>query len=247
MKRIIGLFVIISMLLLNFCLAACAQETETGAVIDLGTSERYTPEELEAAVDVILAEFDTWKGCEMHLLSYAGDEESMDELDSVNSLDRGSFDECVIFDSAFRSPKEGIENTAWEADQEYTWNWILARADKGEWNLVNWGWKESWFKSERYTLDELLAGADVIYGEFEKMEGTSLRYMKYAGDEFSSGELDYVNSLERGEFDECAVYYVWFMSPKEAYGAWEPDMLYSWSFYLARADKGPWQVVTFGN
>ncbi len=228
---------------LSLCLAAFAQE-ETGAIIDYGASERYTQEDLEAAVDMILAEFDTWEGCEMHILSYAGDEESMDELENVIGPD-GNFDEVAIFDSAFRSPKEAYGS--WEADTEYTWNWTLAREGKGEWKLVNWGWKENYFKSEQYSVYDLAGGMEAILFELEKMEGTSSRYMKYAGDEFSAGELDYINSLDRGTFDECAVYYVWFMSPKEAYGAWEPDMLYSWSFYLGRSGKGYWEVVTFGN
>lgn len=213
--------------------------------IDFHESEMYTEEDLQAAADVILAEFNTWEGCELHTLSYTSDEESMDWLDYANSSDKGTFDEVVMFDSSFRSPKEQIG--AWESDEEYTWSWTLARADKGEWQLLTWGWKESWFKSEQYSTDDLIAGMDAIYGTFDQMEGTSVRYMKYAGDEFSSSELDYINSLERGVFDECAVFYVWFMSPKDAFGAWEPDMLYSWSFYLGRAEKGEWNVITYGN
>ncbi len=228
---------------LSLHFSAGAQE-ESGAVIDFGESERYTREDLEAAVDVLLAEFDTWEGCEMHLLSYAGDEESMDELETINNMDNSAYDESVIFDSAFRSPKEAYGS--WEADEEYTWNWILARADKGDWQLVNFGWKENYLKSERYSMEELTAGMEVITAEMEKMEGTKLHYMKYAGDEFSMGQLEYINSLERGTYDECAVYNVWFQSPKEAYGAWEADSLYSWSFYLGRADKGEWQIITFG-
>ncbi len=241
-KSIIFTLILVFTAILNFSITAGAQEA--GAIIDYGQSERYTQEELEAAVEVILTEFDTMEGCEMHLLSYAGDEESMDELENVNDLDRGTFDECVIFDSAFRSPKEAAG--AWEPDEEYTWNWTLARAEKGEWNLVNFGWKESYLKSERYSFYDLAGGADVIMYELENMEGTAFRYMKYAGDEFSMSQLDYINSLNRGTFDECAVYNVWFMSPKEAFGAWEPDMLYSWSFYLGRSDKGAWQTLTFG-
>ncbi len=242
MKKSLVFTLMVFIAVLIFCLPAGAQET--GAIIDFRESARYTQEELEAAVDVILAEFDTWEGCEMHILSYAGDEESMDELGNVNSLDRGTFDECVIFDSAFRSPKEAY--AAWEADTEYTWNWTLARAEKGEWKLVNYGWKENYFKTGRYSLYDLTGGADAIMSELENMEGTSFRFMKYAGDEYSESQLDYINSLGRGTFDECAVYYVWFMSPKDAYGAWEPDMLYSWNFYLGRADKGWWNIVTFG-
>ena len=222
-----------------------AAAQESGAIIDLGESEIYSQDDLEAAVETILAEFDTFEGCEMHIISYAGDEESMDNLEISNSLDRGTYDECALFDSAFRSPKE--QYGAWEADNEYTWSWTLCRADKGDWVLVNFGWRENWFKSEQYTMEEMVAGMDTIYAEFEKMEGTSVRYMKYAGDEYSNSQLEYINSLERGVFDECAVYYVWFISPKEAYGAWEPDMLYSWSFFLGRAEKGDWQVITFGN
>ena len=153
----------------------------------------------------------------------------------MKATERGVFDEIALFDSHFRSPLEQFG--AWNPNEEYTWSWTLGRAEKGEWALVNYGWKENWFKSEQYSFDDLIAG----------MEGTSFRYMKYAGDEFSSSELEYINSLDRGSFDECAVYYVWFMSPREAYGAWEPYTLYSWSFYLGRTDQGQWQVVTFGN
>ena len=213
--------------------------------IDLHGSEMYTEEDLQAAVEVILAEFNTWEGCELHTLGYTSDEESMDWLDYANSSDKGSFDEVAMFDSSFRSPKEQIG--AWEADEEYTWSWTLARADKGEWQLLTWGWKEPWLKSEKYSMEDLAAGMDAIYEAFKKMEGTSVRYMKYAGDEFSDSELECINSLDRGIYDECAVFYVWFMSPKDAFGAWEPDMLYSWSFYLGRADKGDWNVITYGN
>lgn len=237
------IFAFVLILMLSFCASAFAQSD--GAIIDLRESERYTEEELTSAVEIILAEFDTWEGCDMHLVFYAGDEQSMDELGPTNNLERGSFDETALFFTAFRSPKEAYG--AWEADTEYFYGWTLARTEKGAWNLVNYGWMEDYLKSEKYTQDELSAGTEVIRKTVAEMEGTQLKYIKYAGDEFSSKELEYVNSLDRGTFDECAVYYVWFMSPKEAYGAWEPDMLYNWSFYLARADKGDWQMITYGN
>ena len=232
-------------LLAVFCFCGIAGAQGNGAYFDLNGSKRYTQAELQAAVDVILNTFNTFEGCELHGISYAGDEESMDALASANSLERGVFDEIALFDSHFRSPKEQIGS--WEPDEEYTWSWTLGRAGKGEWTLVNYGWKENWFKSEQYSYGDLIAGMDAVFNSLNAMEGTSFRYMKYAGDEYSSSQLEYINSLGRGTFDECAVYYVWFMSPKDAYGAWEPDTLYSWSFFLGRADKGAWQVVTFGN
>ena len=235
---------LVSILALCLCGIAAAQDGESGAYIDLGESDLFTQEDLQAAVDVILAEFSTWEGTEMHVLTYAGDERSLSELEYVQEHYEEGYDEVAVFLSSFRSPKE--QYGAWEADEEYTYSWTAARKDKGEWNLINWGWAENFFKSEQYSDEDMIAAMDTIYAEMEKMEGTRVRFMVYAGDEYSNGELEYVNSLERGEFDECAVFYVWFISPKEAYGAWEADMLYTWSFYLARADKGDWQIVTYG-
>ena len=180
----------------------------------------------------------------MHLVQYAGDKQSIEGLEYINSLDRGVFDECAVFYTVFRSPKEAYG--AWNADEEYFWCWYLGRADKGDWTLVTWGWAEDYLKSAQYTEEELADGASVIYKTVSEMEGVKLLHIAYAGDDFSNSELEYVNSLERGTFDECAVYYVWIQSPKEAYGAWEADTLYNWSFYLARADKGAWQVITYG-
>lgn len=49
------------------------------------------------------------------------------------------FTQCIEFVSDFHSPKDGGD--AWDADSEYTnWEWWLARADSGEWNLMTWGY-----------------------------------------------------------------------------------------------------------
>lgn len=242
MKKYIVLFLIT---ILTLPLSGIAAAEETGAIIDLGESSLFTQEELQAAVDVILNEFSTWEGTEMHLITYAGDEQSTAELEYVRKNYEEGYDEVAVFLSSFRSPKEAYG--AWQADKEYTYSWCTARINKGEWKLINFGWAENFFKSEQYTEEDMYAAMDAIYAEMNKMEGTETHFMRYAGDEFSNRELAYVNSLERGVFDEAAVFNVAFQSPKDAYGAWEPDMLYNWSFYLARADKGEWQVVTYGN
>ena len=48
--------IVLLSVLAAFCLCgiAGAQDTENGAIIDLSGSERYTEEELQAAVDIIL-------------------------------------------------------------------------------------------------------------------------------------------------------------------------------------------------
>ncbi len=226
------------------CVCMSVGAEDQGPVIDYGESELYTVPEREAAVDIIKAELASMEGVELHYVTYAGDDQSVYDLSLNNSLDKGTFDEGILFYTAFRSPKQAYG--AWEADTEYTWSYSLARTNKGPWQLVNFGWPENYVRSERYSEDDMNAAVQTIYNEFDLMEGTKVYFMSYKGDEFSMNELDYVNSLDKGTFDECAVFTVWFNSPKEASGAWDADKLYTWSFYLARAAGGEWQVVTFG-
>lgn len=128
---------VLALFLLLVC-AACGGKTDD-AVIDCGTSERYTAEEIEAAAAVVEQEFKTLEGCELHALTYAGDERSQQELDYYNSLDEGTvYADCIVFDSSFRSPKKG--GGAWEADTEYTWSWILTREEGGDWTLLTYGY-----------------------------------------------------------------------------------------------------------
>ena len=109
--------------------------------IDYGSSELFTEEEMDAAIALIWEEFDSWEGCELHRLSYAGDACCNEEnIDWMNSLRDGQgFTQCIEFVSEFHSPTEG--GGAWEPDTEYTgWQWWLARTDGGEWELLTWGY-----------------------------------------------------------------------------------------------------------
>ena len=74
-------------------------------------------------------------------IRFTGDTCSNEEnLNWVNSLKEGrNYTQCMILDSDFHSPLE--ERGAWEADKEYeNWNWVFARADGGDWELLNWGY-----------------------------------------------------------------------------------------------------------
>ena len=103
-------------------------------------------------------------------------------------------------------------------------------------------------KSELYAKEDLERAEKLVEKTIGEMEGTTidLKSVTYKGDERSASELEYVNSLERGVFDECAVFGSLFHTSKDATGAWEPDADYTWEFFLARADGGDWEVVTFG-
>lgn len=107
--------------------------------MDYGNSVRYTKQEMEAAIRVIKREFLIWSGCELYTLSYLGDECSERELDHCDELGKGHFDQCIVFSSSFRSPKNG--GNGFEVDRVYTdWTWILARQETGAWKLVDWGY-----------------------------------------------------------------------------------------------------------
>ena len=65
-----------------------------------------------------------------------------DNIEWMNDLrtedNKEAFTQCIAFKSSFRSPKNG--GGAWEANEEYTWSWWLARCEGGEWKLMTWGY-----------------------------------------------------------------------------------------------------------
>ena len=71
--------------------------------VDYGTSEIYSQEDMEAAIKVILKEFDSWDGCEMHFITYGGDDLcNEDNIEWLNDLkkdhDKGDeFTQCIEF------------------------------------------------------------------------------------------------------------------------------------------------------
>ena len=120
------------------------EQTETSAdgkyVIDYKTSELYSKEDMDAAIEQIKKEFNTWEGCEMHQINYTDDQKCKDNLSYVNELGTDKkYEECIVFTANFHSPKEG--GGAWQADHEYEdYEWYLAREKGGEWELLTWGY-----------------------------------------------------------------------------------------------------------
>ncbi len=121
---------------------APAEPTEDVAIdVEYGESKLFTEKSMDRAIDMILEEFNTWEGCKMHSIRFAGDEcNSEENLEWLNSLDSGhQFTECIEFVSEFHSPLEQID--AWEPDTEYTgWQWWLGAEADGDWELVTWGY-----------------------------------------------------------------------------------------------------------
>lgn len=127
---------------LNVC---SSKENLSGVKIDYGTSSIYSKEDMDAAIKIIMKEFESFEGCELHSLSYTSDEEgnTAENIAWMNQCkakdDPEVFTQCIAFNSSFHSPK--TDSGAWNPDEEYTdWSWWLARSDGGEWKLMTYGY-----------------------------------------------------------------------------------------------------------
>ena len=126
--------------------AEAAKASEAEYEVDYGTSQTYTHEDIDAAIETVMAEFGTWDGCTMKKIAYSDDETSKDDLEYCNSLrEEGTdeYDQAMVLVSSFHSPSaEKAEGTAWEPDTDYDgYTWHLARTTNGEWNLLTWGYE----------------------------------------------------------------------------------------------------------
>lgn len=118
--------------------------TASGAAveIDLGNSELYSKDNLDAAVLQIKCRFASLDGCELHSIRYAGDSAVTDEkLAEINKKNPdGKFTQIAGFLMDFHTPKNTGEASL-EPDREYTdYQWWLARTADGGWEIVDFGY-----------------------------------------------------------------------------------------------------------
>ena len=121
------------------------QEVSPTHEVDYGSSSLYSKEDIDAAVDAVMAEFNTWKGCTMKRIAFTDDRSCSEALTYCNEMrekDAPEFDEAMLLTSDFHSPsEEESKGTAWEPDKDYTdYTWTLARTNSGEWQLLTWGY-----------------------------------------------------------------------------------------------------------
>ncbi len=141
MKKMITAVLCLAMI---FLFTGCEKGDTSKVSIDYGTSAIYSKAEMDSAIDIIKKQFRSFNGCELYRLSYMSDEKCNSEsnIKWMNDLrpdgSKEVFTQCIAFDSSFRSPEKG--GGAWEADEEYTWSWWLARSDGGQWTLMTWGY-----------------------------------------------------------------------------------------------------------
>ena len=103
-------------------------------------------------------------------------------------------------------------------------------------------------ESEIYTIEDRQSAARLISDTVNSFEGCKLYAVKYEGDEVSKKNLEYCNGLAADgvTYSESIVFTAYFRSPIFDAGAWNPNDLYSWSWYLARTNGGEWEILTYG-
>lgn len=122
-----------------------ADAADTSYAVDYATSEVYTTDDIDAAIDVVMSTFDEWTGCTMKRIAYTDDNTCAENLEYANSLREDSqpeFDQAMVLTSDFHTPsEEEAEDTAWEPNTDYEgYTWTLGRTDGGEWQLLTWGY-----------------------------------------------------------------------------------------------------------
>ena len=109
--------------------------------IDYGNSALYSQDELNDAVLTIKCTFAAFPGCELHSISYSGDENNNAEnLAWMKELGDGkNFTQVVMFKSDFHTDKENTGSL--EPDSDYNdYQWWLAKEDGGDWELLTYGY-----------------------------------------------------------------------------------------------------------
>ena len=108
-----------------------------------GTSEVYSQEDLQAAVDTIMNTVDNeWQvKVEMQEIFYQWDEESANQLSYCQELNP-EVDECVFFKTNFYIPEQEAEMAgAFEPNTTLTdYQWYLGKSNGWEWNVLTAGY-----------------------------------------------------------------------------------------------------------
>ena len=114
-------------------------ETTSGIdVIESVDSELYSEGEIASAIAVIENEFEAeWSGCTLTEIYYAGDITCRKYQEWA---DRYGADEVIVLLSSFDVDASGGDGSL-NPNQTYkNWNWILVRANDGEWQHVDHGY-----------------------------------------------------------------------------------------------------------
>lgn len=122
-------------LIVLILLTGCSSPGITNNVkIEVGTSERFTVTEIEAAAECVVAFFPEFEGCELLRLWY-------DEEWSDGPMENKGRTNRIVLLSDFYVDSSGA-NGGFNPNETYiNWNWILTRdANETDWKVSSWGY-----------------------------------------------------------------------------------------------------------
>lgn len=134
MKRIVYF---LACMIIVFILSSCGGNVKNINIIEV-ESNRYTSDDINSAIKVIINEFDkSWNGCTLKEIYYAGDEASHNHQDWA---DRNDADEVIVLLSSFDVDSSGGDGSLNPNSTYDNWNWILVRNTDGKWIHVDHGY-----------------------------------------------------------------------------------------------------------
>lgn len=124
-------------ILLCISLTACGGNVNEVNIRNVD-SEIYSEDDINAAIDTIIKEFNSsWNGCTLTEIYYAGDDFVKDYQEWA---DRNNADEVIVLLSSFDVDSSGGDGSL-EPNGTYSgWNWILVRTNGGQWQHVDHGY-----------------------------------------------------------------------------------------------------------
>lgn len=103
--------------------------------------------------------------------------------------------------------------------------------------------------SDLYSKQDMDDAIKLIKEEFYSWDGCKLYSISYTDDDLCQRELERENNkfAEKGlTYDECIVFRMRFRSPIFGGGAWNPNFVYDWNWYLVRTINGEWVLIGWG-
>ena len=125
---------------LLLCLCACHAGNARDVDIQKVSSDMYSQQEIDDAIEVILEEFKFWQGCTMTEICYAGDE--VNKRENAYYIEGGVYDadEMIVLDSSFDVDESGADMSLNPGTTYDHWSWVLVRTNGGTWKHVTHGY-----------------------------------------------------------------------------------------------------------
>ena len=134
MKRVVSIAIILCIV---FGLCGCSGNVRDVKIAEY-TSEKYTDQEIEAAIEATKKYFeDEFDGCKLLELEYVGDDKLYEYVDFA---ERVGSEDVIAFVSSFYVGFCGGDGSL-ETNETYeSWVWILAKDENGNWVHIDHGY-----------------------------------------------------------------------------------------------------------